>query len=234
MKEIRRVALEGEELSFLFEAKRVKNYNMRVHADGTVSVSAPMGARRTDVDRFVLAHTAFIRRARAKMAARAEEKKPPKDGDTVFYRGKAYTLRIREGKTSLLLTEGEMLLSLPDPARAEQALTRETERLFYPVLLAACKEREPFFVSRGAKAPTEIRLKYMKSMWGNCRAKRGVLTFSSLLASVSPALLDYVVCHEYAHLLHPDHGKGFYALLARACPDHAQKRRALKNKEYNF
>ncbi len=234
MKEIRRVALDGEELSFLFEAKRVKNYNMRVHTDGTVSVSAPMGAGRAEVERFVLSHAAFIRRARAKMAARAEGEKPLSDGDTVFYRGEAYTLRVREGALSLALTEGEMHLSLPDPLRAEEILMRETERLFYPVLLAACRAREPFFVRCGAKAPTEIRLKYMKSMWGNCRAKRGILTFSSLLASVSPALLDYVVCHEYAHLLHPDHGKGFYALLARFCPDYREKRRALKNKEYNF
>ncbi len=64
MKEIRRVSLGKDELVFSFEAKRVKNYNLRVHPDGTVSVSAPLRASHEDVARFVLSHAEFIRRAK--------------------------------------------------------------------------------------------------------------------------------------------------------------------------
>lgn len=235
MSEERRVRAGEEEILYRFDYKRVKNYNMRVHADGSVTVSAPYGADREAVERFVLSHAAFIRRARKRLAARGEMKeRPPSDGDTVYYLGVPYTLSLKEGERSLSMEGGEMRLSLPDLSLAEAALSEELSRRFYPMLLAACREREPFFVLCGAKAPVEIRLKYMKSMWGNCRKERGILTFSTLLAAVSPALLDYVVCHEYAHLLHPDHGKRFYALLARACPDYEARRRALKERRYGF
>lgn len=235
MSEKRRVRADGEEILYRFEYKRVKNYNMRVHADGAVTVSAPYGASREAVERFVLSHADFIRRARKRLAAReAAKDRPPSDGDTVFYLGVPYTLSLREGERSLSLEKSEMRLTLPDASFADTVLKEELSRLFYPTLLAACQRREPFFLSCGAKAPVEIRLKYMKSMWGNCRKEKGILTFSTLLAAVSPALLDYVVCHEYAHLLHPDHGKGFYALLSRACPDYEEKRRALRERKYGF
>ena len=236
MSEKRSVCADGEELLYQFTYKRVKNYNMRVHADGTVSVSAPYGTSREEVERFVLSHIDFIRKAKKRLAAQAEKAtvRPLSNGDTVYYLGVPYILSLKEGRRFFALGEREMRLTLPDFSLAEAIVREELFRLFYPKLLAACQRREPFFLSCGAKAPTEIRLKYMKSMWGNCHKEKGILTFSTLLAAVSPALLDYVVCHEYAHLLHPDHGKGFYALLSRACPDYAEKRRALKERRYGF
>jgi len=34
-----------------------------------------------------------------------------------------------------------------------------------------------------------------------------------------PEAVDYVVVHELAHLVHHNHGKDFYALVASVLPD---------------
>ncbi len=232
MKEIRRVFLGEEELVFSFEAKRVKNYNLRVHADGSVFVSAPARASQKDVAHFVLTHADFIRRAQKRQATRSQAKTPICDGGTVFYRGERYMLRVSEGKGEITFSNAEMCLPLPKGALLEKTFQTKIFRLFYPVLLDACRERERSLSLYGIPFAKEIKLRHMKSMWGNCRHVSGVLTFSTMLSAVSPALLDYVICHEYAHLVHPDHSAAFYALLARICPDYKEKRAALKKIQY--
>lgn len=65
----------------------------------------------------------------------------------------------------------------------------------------------------GRPAPP-IRLSDPRSRWGSC-SPEGRLSFSWRLVMAPPMVLDYVVAHEVAHLLHLDHGPGFHALLSR-------------------
>ena len=47
-----------------FKRKRVKNINLRVRADGSVAVSAPLGAPLAQVDAFVAGRARWIEAAR--------------------------------------------------------------------------------------------------------------------------------------------------------------------------
>jgi predicted metal-dependent hydrolase len=40
-------------------------------------------------------------------------------------------------------------------------------------------------------------------------------------------LVDYVVVHEVAHLVHRDHSKAYWRLVARVMPDYEQRRAEL-------
>lgn len=39
------------------------------------------------------------------------------------------------------------------------------------------------------------------------------------LVRASPALIDYVICHELAHGFHADHGQGWQNLLSTIMPN---------------
>lgn len=56
-----------------------------------------------------------------------------------------------------------------------------------------------------------------KSRWGSC-SSRSTLSYSWRLILAPPAILDYVVVHEVAHLAHMNHGPRFQALVRRHCP----------------
>lgn len=60
-----------------FKRKRVKNINLRVRADGSVAVSAPLGAPRAQVDAFVAGRARWIEAARVRALARGEEEQRP-------------------------------------------------------------------------------------------------------------------------------------------------------------
>ncbi len=71
------------------------------------------------------------------------------------------------------------------------------------------------------RAPPPIGIRDPRSRWGSCSAK-GRLSFSWRLIMAPPMVLDYVVAHEVAHLLHLDHGAGFKAQLARLAARQAE------------
>ena len=60
-----------------FKRKRVKNINLRVRADGSVAVSAPLGAPLPQVDAFVAGRARWIEAARVRALARGEEEQRP-------------------------------------------------------------------------------------------------------------------------------------------------------------
>jgi hypothetical protein len=72
-----------------------------------------------------------------------------------------------------------------------------------------------------------ITLRDTRSRWGSCSAAGG-LNFSWRLIMAPEAVLDYVVAHEVAHLVHMDHGPRFWALVAELTPSVAGPRRWLR------
>jgi predicted metal-dependent hydrolase len=51
--------------------------------------------------------------------------------------------------------------------------------------------------------------------YGSCTSVRGTIRISDELASMPTFVLDYVIIHELAHLLEPNHGPKFWELVNR-------------------
>ena len=51
--------------------------------------------------------------------------------------------------------------------------------------------------------------------WGSCSPENGALRISHRLAAMPQFVQDYVIVHELAHLLEPNHGNGFWELVYR-------------------
>ena len=62
-----------------------------------------------------------------------------------------------------------------------------------------------------------------RQRWGSC-ATDGTLRFNWRIMMLKPALIEYVVVHELAHLTHRNHSPDFWGLVASLLPD-AQRRR---------
>jgi hypothetical protein len=73
----------------------------------------------------------------------------------------------------------------------------------------------------------EIKFKKMRSRWGSCSSCR-VITLNTQLVKVDKKLIDYVLVHELAHLVHMNHSKAFHALVSMYLPDAYMLRKKLK------
>ncbi len=105
----------------------------------------------------------------------------------------------------------------PEGSRAEcrQALSESLERVY------------PLVAPLGVAMP-ELRIRRMRSQWGNCHWRQGYITLNTALVRCPRDLGDYVALHELVHFLHPDHGPGFYREMDRLMPQWRERRKKLK------
>ena len=76
----------------------------------------------------------------------------------------------------------------------------------------------------------KVFIRNTRSRWGSCSSRRN-LNFNYRLALLPAELCDYVIVHELCHLEQFNHSAEFWALVARAVPDYAARRRALRQVE---
>ena len=80
-------------------------------------------------------------------------------------------------------------------------------------------ERVDTLARRAGIAPPRFLLSSAMARWGSCNTRREVRLAWRLVKAPEP-LIDYVVCHELAHLRHMNHSRAFWAEVARQCPDY--------------
>lgn len=156
---------------------------------------------------------------------------------------KNWNLRVRAGRV-LLSTPLRVKVGRADEfvrSRAEwifRALERQSQQEKHPLeqlsagecarrLSAALERVYPLAAGLGVARPA-LRLRKMRSQWGNCHYRQGYITLNTALASCPEGLQDYVALHELVHFLHPDHGPGFYAAMCSLMPDWKERRGRLK------
>ncbi|BCH29912.1 hypothetical protein MesoLjLc_18420 [Mesorhizobium sp. L-8-10] len=69
----------------------------------------------------------------------------------------------------------------------------------------------------------------MKTKWGGSSPQRGTIRLNLELAKKDIECLDYVILHELAHFIAPDHSEGFIVLLDQHMPNWRQVKKHLND-----
>ena len=166
-----------------------------------------------------------------------------------------YTLTRKQVKNLNLRVgaAGEIMVSLPPRCPVKQAddfirdksgwildaVSRRAERQEEPLppvsreecvrlLGEALARMYPLVAPLGVVLPA-LKLRKLKSQWGNCHWAQGYITLNTALARCPEELRDYVALHELVHFLHHDHGPGFYTRMDSLMPDWRRRRKMLKS-----
>lgn len=228
------VVFYGKTYTYEFERKRIRNINLRIRSDGSIYVSAPMRASDKAVSGFVEQKKDFIINAILKTNERRVNNMRPaelKCGTNVKIGGVPRTVVVCSSTVNdVMLRDDHVFIyvkNVDDLDLISKVYNKwRCEQLRLKVL-AMCREVCPEFVRLGAKEPSKIRFRTMKSRWGSCKPKEGVITFNYNLFEVPEECMRYVVVHEFAHLLEANHSDRFYRYVALIMPDWQEKRRML-------
>ena len=233
--------LNGEVVEYELVRKRVKNINLRIRADGSISVSAPTVVSRERVESFMISKSDFILSALERFRQSGYDVQKPlsySDGEAVTILGKSRSLCVVEGKRNeAYIAEGgeQVVLSVKDASDTE--LKRKTfekwqNQLCREIISELCKrtyEKNEIFACHGVEFP-KLHFKTMRTRWGSCNAKGGSLNFNYKLIGAPVRCIEYVVMHEFVHFLHADHSKNFYAALTSLMPDWKERKNILNSK----
>lgn len=73
-----------------------------------------------------------------------------------------------------------------------------------------------FWPGETAVQPTSVTwVSNQQRRWGSCTPSTGTIRLSDRLRSMPDWVVDYVLLHELAHLLVPDHSPAFWAMVER-------------------
>jgi len=188
-------------------------------ANGQMSVTVPRGLRRGNVERFLQEHAQWIL---AKLDQPAKRKAAPAlPKDVILVRGAATRMerveeKERKSRARVELAKDRLIVRVPAGSRihtltyAEDWLREQARGVIGAVVKAQA--------ARMNARPTSLTIRDQRTRWGSC-STRGTLSFNWRLVMAPPAVMEYVVIHELAHLFQPNHSKDFWAVVARYAPD---------------
>jgi len=116
---------------------------------------------------------------------------------------------------------------LAEMERREELLPELGRQECYVLLERALERVYPMIRAYGVERPV-LKIRKMKSQWGNCHWMQGYITLNTALHRCPEHLRDYVALHELVHFLHHDHGLGFYTVMDTLMPDWRRRRKELK------
>lgn len=124
---------------------------------------------------------------------------------------------IAKARTQVLAAEAEAQRPCAVSREEAMALFAEISEAFFPLFAGVLDGRRPV-----------LKVRQMKTRWGVCAPAKRQITLNLRLAEKPRAAVEYVVLHEYAHFVHPDHSPAFWAVVARVLPDYKERRALLK------
>ena len=210
--------------------KDIKNLHIGVYPPtGRVRVAAPTRLDDERVRLAVIQRLPWITRQRRQFQDAARQ--GPREmvsGESHYVCGKRLRLRVieRPGRAHVEVDGDRLLLYMPqgsDQAARTKALQHwqrgELRRAVTPLI----SHWEPII----GHSVSEWGIKRMKTKWGSCNRETGRLWFNLELAKKHPLTLEYVVVHEMAHLMEPNHGERFAKLMDSLMADWRTRRDAL-------
>jgi hypothetical protein len=186
-----------------------------------VVLQAPTGTSRARLAEVVRLKAPWIlRQLRRQRGLERVTVKELVSGETFFYLGRQYRLRVVPSAETVKLKGGWLLAP---KGRVRNSLVAWYRRHAEERLL----ERVAYWSGRLQQPVERVLVREQAMRWGSCDA-RGNLRFNWRVIQAPLALIDYVVAHELVHLRHRNHDAGFWRELARVMPDYDQRRAALR------
>lgn len=202
-----------------------KTFSLEVKPDGRLIVRAPKSATKAQIQHIVIRKTAWIQTTRLRLTRQHPGLKPKtfSPGETFWYLGEQYPLRLTDRQRPPLELDGAFYLSRAAHPRAKSVFIewyREETRAITHDLIEKYQKQYGFKVN-------QVRITSARTRWGSCSGNHN-LNFTYRLSMAPLRVIDYVVVHELVHLKHHNHSQAFWDAVAEIKPDFRKERDWLK------
>ena len=203
-----------------FEVRRSprrKTLGLTVDRAGELVVHVPEAVGEDEVWRWVRRKLVWVHQ---KLGAqneliRAEQRPDFVSGESIFYLGRNYRLKVVNTQNAPLRFDGQWFyLRRKDRGDAPAHFRQWYVDTGTPWLHKRVETLQP----RTGTSPSRMSLGELGFRWGSC-GKNGVLYFNWRLLQLPVRLVDYVIVHELVHLLERNHTPKFRRIMDTVLPD---------------
>lgn len=217
----------GETIAYQLERRARRTVGLKITADGLV-VHAPKYILEFQLKKLIQEKSNWII---SKLKARKKNHIPPiiwQDGETLQLLGNAINLNVVQDTKNKQAQFNHDSLTITSPQADDEAVIKHKVIQWYK------KQAEIDFGRRlailaaklGVSTPP-LKLSSAQSRWGSC-SSRGDIRLNWRLLQAPPHIINYVVCHELAHLKEMNHSAKFWAVVESIYPDYKLAEKELK------
>lgn len=220
-------------IEYTFERKEVKNINLRIRHDGNVYVSASVKIPVETVENFIISKTDYIFRALSNFSHMEFSKTGMQyiSGENVTLLGRNMRIKVEKDNSEYVSCDGIYVyihVKRPDYYSRKRNLLDtwldvQCIDIFSDIMSQVYKKFEPYNIEF-----PKLKVRNMTSRWGSCQSVKGIITINKRLIEAPRICIEYVITHEFCHLIHPNHSGKFYSLLQVMLPDWKENKNFLE------
>ena len=227
-----RIALGGQAIEYTLERRRGRRgVGLRVDGHG-LRVSAPATMPMERIEALVRESEAWVLRKIAQWSGKRITPLQWEEGAKLPWLGGHLTLRLANGSRARATRDGAEL-RVSAPAGDAEAVRRAVVRWYKSVAGDVLSARVEALAAAASLPAPKVLVSPALTRWGSCNTRREV-RLAWRLVKAPPDLVDYVICHELAHLRHMNHSRAFWGEVERQCPDYRRLRAELHARDHLY
>jgi predicted metal-dependent hydrolase len=218
---------DGQTIPYQLDLRVRKTIGLKITAQGLV-VHAPKRISTSQLQQILLQKANWIQQ---KLALRENNQVSPMqwvDGEPLLFMGQDIRLSLIQHPTNkALVLQGNQLLVRSPHIDKQDFVAHKVLQWYAQQALPDFKRRVELIAAQMGEKITGVALSNARSRWGSCNNRKQI-RLNWRLIQAPPHIIQYVVCHEMAHLKEMNHSARFYAVQASLFPNHAQAEKELK------
>ena len=228
---VRLTLINNESLDYQLVKKSKKTLSLKISENGLV-VSAPLFMSEKKINQLVISKIKWIKK-KLELIEPQKNKLFIKNRASFDLLGKEIKITLLDGNNKIEWIDKNNLKIFFKDQDDQKKLKTFFIKWLKEIALDYFSQRA-YEISKLYTIPSNsILLSNAKSRWGTCNSKAEV-RINWRLIQADPYVIDYVICHEFAHLTHMNHSRNFWNLVEKLCPNYKLAENYLKNKGFNL
>ncbi|HEY3301557.1 MAG TPA: SprT family zinc-dependent metalloprotease [Methylophilaceae bacterium] len=228
MSQQRIVLPNGEYIDYHLERTQRRTIGLKISAQGLV-VHAPKRLSLSQLEHALKDKADWICK---KLRAQRENAIAPvawQDGAKLLLLGNEIILQVIEHTRNKApdYQPGILLVALNNP-QDQVLVSRKAIQWYHKQALSDFSRRLALFAAKLGVNTPQLYLSNAKSRWGSCNSKQEI-RLNWRLIQAPPHIINYVICHELAHLKEMNHSRKFWAVVEKIYPEYLQAEKDLKH-----
>lgn len=217
----------GETISYLLERRSRRTVGLKITENGLV-VHAPKRIVAFQLNQILLEKSNWILSKLKNREANKVDEIQWVDGEHLLYLGNDIQLRISHNKSNkaLVFDQHSLLIASPQPNN-HAGIARKVKQWYKKQAALDFSRRLEILAAKLGVTTPPLTLSNAKSRWGICNS-RGEVRLNWRLLQAPPHIINYVICHELAHLKQMNHSAQFWAVVESLWPNYKAAEKELK------
>jgi len=208
-----------------------RSISLEITREGRLVVRMPRLGSLAAVKRFIFEKQEWIEQKMAEASSQVKKNAPKRfvPGEQFYYLGEKYPLQLAETHHPKLKFQNGFFMAESNLKYGRKIFIdwyRRQAKLNIP-------KRVRWYAQLHHLNCHRIGITSASRRWGSCTTQ-GNLNFTWKLILLPLKIVDYVVVHELAHLVHHNHSKSFWAQVGKMLPDYKERRKWLKKNSEEF